>query len=74
MSNENIQSIDTNESDPFKPIYDSAIQRSLKYSQLIGSALGTLKAISIISLQPEVKKYASEKYDEIQLELKELYK
>lgn len=74
MSNEKIQSIDTNESEPFQSIYDSAIQRSLNYSQLIGTALGTLKAISIISLEPEVKKYASEKYDEIQLQLKELYK
>jgi len=63
-----------NSQDPFQSIYDDAIERSLKYSSLMGMALGTLKAISIISDETEIKALAKEKYDEIEKELKEMFK
>jgi hypothetical protein len=68
MSNEN--ELQTNNANPF----DNTLTRSLKYSSIIGSAMGTLKAISIISSEPEIIKYASEKYAEIEEQLKEIYK
>jgi len=73
MSTEKTKSI-SSPHEPFQSIYDNAIERSLKYSSLMGMALGTLKAISIISDEPEIKALAKEKYDEIEKELKEMFK
>jgi len=55
-------------------LFDDALTRSFQYSSIIGTAMGTLKAIAIISSEPEVMALANSKYAEIEKQLKEIYK
>jgi hypothetical protein len=66
MSNENkVQNVN-----PF----DDTLTRSLKYSSIIGSLMGTIKAIELLSSEPYIQEYAKEQYEKSEEQLKEIYK